>query len=157
ERVAQERVVFDDAVVHDRDDAGLVRVRVLVGGAAVRGPAGVADADAPDGRLLAQQVLEVGQLAAAAHHSRDRQPLLRRVEHGHARGVVAAVLEAAQPFDQDRRALALTNVANDSAHARRSPSKDALYGSRYFRRPPLAGQGGARGDERLDGGAVRAI
>src|SRR5205823_60131 len=36
-------------------------------------------------------------------------------------------------------------------------SKDALYGSRYFRRPSLGGQGGGFGDERLDGRAVGAV
>ena len=40
------QVVLDDAVVHDDDAAGAVamRMRILFGGAAVRGPAGVADA-----------------------------------------------------------------------------------------------------------------
>ena len=46
ELLLQGEVVFDDAVVHDDDLAGAVAmgVRVLFGGAAVGGPAGVTDA-----------------------------------------------------------------------------------------------------------------
>ena len=47
--------VFDDAVVDDRDDpvAAQMRMGVQIRGGAVRGPAGVADADVPEGgRLL---------------------------------------------------------------------------------------------------------
>jgi hypothetical protein len=41
-------VIFDDAVVDDGDFAGLVEVRmgIFIGGRAVGGPAGVADAEA---------------------------------------------------------------------------------------------------------------
>ena len=51
--VAQARVVLDDAVVDDGDLAGgvAVRVRVAVGGAAVGGPAGVAQAGGAGQRL----------------------------------------------------------------------------------------------------------
>jgi hypothetical protein len=42
---AQREVVLDDAVVDHRDRADLVRMAVLVGGSAMRGPPGVADAD----------------------------------------------------------------------------------------------------------------
>ncbi len=114
---AQLGEVLDDPVVDDGDLAVLadVRVRVGVGGAAVGGPARVADAD---GRLRqrvgAEQRLEVGELAR----------LLARVEaplghHGDARGVVAAVLEAPQPVDHDRQRLLLADVPHDSAHAPR--------------------------------------
>ena len=49
----QLEVVLDDAVVHDDDAAGAVavRMRVFLGGAAVRGPARVADAVEPVDRL----------------------------------------------------------------------------------------------------------
>ena len=66
--VLQLEVVLDDAVVDDDDAAGAVavRVRVLLGGPAVRGPAGVADAvDAVD-RLDPDRVFEVRQLAGRA-------------------------------------------------------------------------------------------
>ena len=46
-------IVFDDAVVHDDDFAGAIAMRmgIFFGGAAVRGPAGVADAVVPSSGL----------------------------------------------------------------------------------------------------------
>ncbi len=61
-------VVFDDAVVHDDEGAGAVAVGVgvLFGGAAVGGPAGVADAvGAVDGRFC-DDGFEVAELAGGA-------------------------------------------------------------------------------------------
>ena len=59
--VLQLEIVLDDAVVDDDDAAGAVavRVRVLLGRPAVRGPARVADAVEPVDRLGADGVLEV--------------------------------------------------------------------------------------------------
>ena len=53
--------VFDDAVVDDDDVAGAIAVRmgVLFGGTAVRGPAGMADAVVAVDRIEAQNVFEV--------------------------------------------------------------------------------------------------
>ena len=68
EVVLKGEVVFDDTVVDDDERAGAVavRVRVLLGGAAVRGPAGVADAvGAVDGVTL-QDGVEVAELAGGA-------------------------------------------------------------------------------------------
>ena len=54
ERRPQLEVVLDDAVVDDDDLAGAMRMRVLLGGTAVRRPAGVADADGAADRRLTQ-------------------------------------------------------------------------------------------------------
>ena len=109
----QLEVVLDDAVVDDDDAAGAVAVRVgvLLGGPAVRGPAGVADAvQAVDG-LDANRVLEVRQLAG---RPAQRDPF--RADERHAGGVVAAVFHSAQSVQQDGHDGLRTDVSDDSAH-----------------------------------------
>ena len=61
-------VVLDDAVVHDDDLAGAIAMRmgVFFGGAAVGGPAGVADAVGAVERLQADGFFQVAQLAFGA-------------------------------------------------------------------------------------------
>ncbi len=61
-------VVFDDAVVDDDEGAGAVAVGVgvLFGGAAVGGPAGVADAVGALERVVAEDGFKVGELAGGA-------------------------------------------------------------------------------------------
>ena len=61
-------VVFDDAVVDDDDAAGAVAMGmgVLFGGAAVGGPAGVADAEGAVERMLAQDFFEIAEFAGGA-------------------------------------------------------------------------------------------
>ena len=61
-------VVFDDAVVDDDDASGAIAVGVgvLFGGAAVGGPAGVADAVGAVERVLAQDFFYVLELAGGA-------------------------------------------------------------------------------------------
>ena len=68
ELVLQLEIIFDDAVVDDDDFAGAVavRVRVFFGGAAVRGPAGVADAVDAVERSDADGFFEILQLAGGA-------------------------------------------------------------------------------------------
>ena len=64
----QFEIVLDDAVVDDHDFAGAVavRVRIFFGGAAVRGPAGVADSvGAFNGRFL-NDFFQVAQLTRGA-------------------------------------------------------------------------------------------
>ena len=67
-------VVFDDAVVDDDDAAGAVAVGmgVLFGGAAVGGPARVADAEGAIERMLAEDFFEIAQLARGAADLRER-------------------------------------------------------------------------------------
>ncbi len=65
ELALQLKIVLNNAVVHDDDAARAVAVRVGVffGGAAVGGPAGVADAKGAIERMLAQHLFEIVQLA----------------------------------------------------------------------------------------------
>jgi hypothetical protein len=64
----QVEIVFDDAVVDDDDAAGAVAMGmgVFFGGAAVGGPAGVADAEGAVEGMLAEDLFEVDELAGGA-------------------------------------------------------------------------------------------
>ena len=87
-------VIFDDAVVDDDDAAGAVAmgVGVLFGGAAVRGPARVADAEGALERMLAQNFFKVGQLAggAAELERGAARGCRRRCPPSHSRGIRGA-------------------------------------------------------------------
>ena len=58
ELLAQLAEILDDAVVHDRDVFGRVRMGVALGRLAVGGPAGVADADIAGQRLFGEPHLQ---------------------------------------------------------------------------------------------------
>ena len=110
----QLEVVLDDAVVNDHDAAGAVamRVRVLFGGPAVRGPAGVAEAvERRSSGVVGNDVLEIGELAGAAPQS-----MRRAVDDRHARGVVAAIFEPPQSLDEDGDDGLVADVSDDAAH-----------------------------------------
>ena len=127
---AQLVVVLDDPVVHQADPAGRgdarglagigdrgprpvreVRMGVVHHRRAVRRPAGVGDA----GAALQMVGLDVGrQLGHPRGAARPAQ--LAVLVQGDAAGVVAAVLEAAQAFDQDRDDVARADGSDDSAH-----------------------------------------
>jgi len=94
EACAEVAVVFDDAVVDDDEAACAVGVRVGVGvaGAAVSGPARVADALAPVRPALLEDRRQRGELALALADG-DTAAVL---ENGDADAVVAAVLKAAE-------------------------------------------------------------
>ena len=108
-------VILDDAVMHQRQLAGLVEVGmgVFIGHAAVGGPAGVADADGAPRRVLED---EAGQV-------RDPPHALARVDRAvmegrHAGRVITAVLEPPQPVQQDGRRFRLADIADNAAHRR---------------------------------------
>ena len=120
---AQLFMVFDDAVVHQRDAAlgviaclrerphAEVRMGVVNGGCAVCGPARVRDAGA------AVQVFGL-RLAGQIGHARDaahpRQPAPGM--HGHAAGVVPPVFQPLQALYQQAHDVARRNRAYDAAH-----------------------------------------
>src|SRR5580658_10232260 len=100
--------------MHDRDLAGLIQVRmgILVGGWAVRGPSGVPDACGTGRRVRAQ---ENGQPFV------DASLFLANVElgaaqYGKPRAVIAAILKAAQSLHQNRAGVFFSDVSNDAAH-----------------------------------------
>ncbi len=115
EHFLQLQVVFDDAVVDDDKLPGAVPVgmRVLFRGAAVRGPACVADAvRAGDGRLL-DDLFEVAQFArgAADFH------LAGAIDHGNAGRIVAAVFQAAEAINDQGNDFLGADITDNPAHA----------------------------------------
>ena len=103
--------VLDDAVVHDRDLAVHVRMRVALGRAAVRRPARVADAGVPGERLGEQPAFEVAQLALGAAALE-----MAVLDGGDAGRVVAAIFEPAQRVDEVGRDGLLPDDSDDAAH-----------------------------------------
>ena len=107
-------VVFNDAVVDKGNVAavGEMRMRVALGGNAVRCPARV-----PHGRCrhgdgaVGQFVFQRGQLSRRA---RDVQFAALGV--GNARGIIAAVLQTAQAFDDNRNSRTVSGITDNAAH-----------------------------------------
>ena len=93
--------VLDDAVVHQRDPAvaAEVRVGVDVVGRAVGGPAGVPDAGGGAGQRRARRSPSRGWRACRRACRPAR--CVPSVDQRDAGGVVAAVLQPAQPLDHD--------------------------------------------------------
>ena len=114
--VAQRRVVFDNAVVDDGKFAvgGHMRVRVRVGGRAVRRPAGVADAGS------------AGQQRAVLCFLRKRVDMAGRLDHmqravllhGDAGAVIPAVFQLAQPVQKQRSRRLRAGKSYNSTHKR---------------------------------------
>ena len=99
--------------MHHGNLAGLVevRMRVDVAGQAVRGPAGVADAERPADRFgleRLRQSLDTPDLFAQVEHAvrQDADP----------RGVVTAIFQPAQALDQQRGCFFFANVSNNATH-----------------------------------------
>src|SRR5207245_5704395 len=107
-------VILDDAVVDDDERAAAVAVRVsvLLGGAAVGGPAGVPDAERPLEAREAQGFLQVAELACAPHDLESAA-----VHDRYAGGIIAAVFEAAEAVQEDRADLLVSDVPDDPAHS----------------------------------------
>ena len=105
--------VLDDPVVDDEDAPAAVGVRVSVDvrRAAVGRPAGVPDAEMPVRHVLVQPGDQVVDLGLGLGDARARP-----FEDGHACRVIPAVLEALEAVHEDRRGLAVTEVADDPAH-----------------------------------------
>jgi hypothetical protein len=142
---AQGAEVLDDAVVHHGDGAGAVGMGVAVGRRAVGGPAGVADAAVAADRVADEEVGERDQLAGGAAAVE-----MALVHGGDAGAVVAAVFEALQRLEDQRRDLVAAEDADDAAHlselpfARPSPPSAARAASARGPASPPAGRGRRR-------------
>ncbi len=111
--VAQRLVVLDNAVVDQRDFGGGVRVRVLAGRCAMRGPAGVRDTDSARCRIAFQHLFQIEQFAGrtAAHQ-------FITGNRADARAVIATILHAPQPLDKLLRHIVPADNSDYSAHGR---------------------------------------
>jgi hypothetical protein len=108
-------VVFDDAVVDEDHAVGTMGMGVGFGGAAVGGPAGVADAAAAGDRSFLQDLFQIPQLPLGAA---DLDPAV--AQGGDPSRIIAAVFQAPKPFDDDAVRRLGSGVADDSAHGRKS-------------------------------------
>ncbi len=107
----QDRIIFDDAVVHHHHRTGAVRMRVLLRRTAMGRPPHMAHAHDARERLPRQDRLEVLQFA-------DGAPYLQAValDQGDAGGVISPVLELLEALDQDGDRVFLADIADDAAH-----------------------------------------
>ena len=103
ELVLQRQIVFDDAVVHHHDVALAIAVRVgvLFGGAAVRGPARVADAERAIHRVRLDDVFEVAQFALGAA---DGELTVVAID-GESGRIVTAIFQTLQALQNDGNGL----------------------------------------------------
>ena len=116
----QSFMVFDDAVVHDRNSIERdVRMGISRRRHAVCGPARMRDSHMTRNGCRLQRILEDFHLANGA----QTLELVVGGQNREARGIVAAVLETAQPFHEDGHCIALRNYSDDSAHERWLPRK----------------------------------
>ena len=113
EAVPEGGVVLDDAVVDQGDLAGLVQVGmgVDVAGQAMRGPAGVADAERPGDRVRLERLRQALDTADPFAHVQRAAANVQMPG-----GVVAAIFQPAQALDEQRRRLFLANVSNYATH-----------------------------------------
>ena len=108
---AQRTEILDDPVVHQRDFAGGVGVGVVGGGRAVRGPAGVRDADGAWRGMARQFDHQIVKLALGA--TADQ---FTRFDGADPRAVVSTIFHAAQAVDQPVCHLILADDPDNSAH-----------------------------------------
>ncbi len=111
---AQFVMVFDDAVVDQGDAlARKVRMGVVRGRRAVRGPARVGDAGKAGQAGFLDLAFQFGHARGAA------RTLQRAIDmQRHAAGIVAAVFEALEALQEDGRDIALRYCADDAAHGK---------------------------------------
>ena len=105
----------------NKRDAELVidmRVSIKLSHAAVSGPARVAEADrARDAAHIFKFVFEIGDAADGL----DDLKLAAAVDGGNTGGVIAAILEAFEAFNEDFLGLFTSDVGDNSTHKRGSP------------------------------------
>ena len=111
-------IVLDDAVVDDHDLSGAVAVgmRIFFGGASVGGPARVANAVGAVERLQADDFFQIAQLAFGATNLQS----VAIASHRDSGGIIAAIFQPPQSFDDDRNDTLLADVADNAAHGKTS-------------------------------------
>ena len=112
QRFAQLAKILDDAVVNHRHPGAGMRMRVGLGGLAMRGPPGVADAGVSRQWRGRQQRVEVDQLA--------RRPAPRQVallQRRNACRIITAIFQPFQRLHDLARHRLPSQDANNSTHA----------------------------------------
>src|SRR5262249_16722851 len=105
--------ILDDAIVHDGNFFGGVRMGIVLAGTAMGRPAGVADPDPAGERLGGQPGIRmlVRRLGA-------RWGEVAVFERRNNRRMVAAIFEALERIDQMRRRRLTADDSDNAAHAR---------------------------------------
>src|SRR5262245_45625155 len=109
--LAQLAKILDDAVMHDRNNIGGVRMGIVFGRPAVRCPASMTDADIAPERLAIEPRFERAQLPFRATTAEYAV-----VERGNAGRVIASVFEALEGVDQLLRNWFRSQNSDYSAH-----------------------------------------
>ena len=113
-------VVLDNAVMYDcyLALAAQMRMRVAVGRLAVGGPAGVTDTASTVhiAAFLLDLLLKVGDAAACLDNA---QAILG--EGSYTGGVIAAVFQAVQALNENRKRVLVSGESNDSTHKYNTP------------------------------------
>jgi hypothetical protein len=91
-----------------------VRVSVLFRGPPVSGPASVAYAVGAVQRLKPYRFLKIAQLSFGAANLQ----MITFVHDGDARRIIAAIFELAEPVNDDRHDLLVSNITDNSTHGR---------------------------------------
>jgi len=115
--ILQLAIILDDAVMHDRNVVGHVRMGVRLGGLAVGRPAGMPYTDLAQQRRRFQPRLEIAQLAFGAP-----PPKLAMLHGGDAGGIVAAIFQPLQRIDELASDRPFAENANNAAHQPNSES-----------------------------------
>ncbi len=121
-------VIFDDAVVNDRDPArGIgMGMRVDVRRLAVRGPAGVPYAGGAGKRGVVKLAFKVAQPADALPDVQTS--VFKRGDPG---GIVTAVFETLEPLDQHGHRVPTSHISNNATH-QKEPPITFLRGGRMY-------------------------
>src|ERR1700678_1280941 len=97
-RRAQGIVIFNDAVVHDRETVfGCMRMRITLARDAVCGPAGMGDTDRSMARRAVERFLECANLADGSKACQ----MTGTVDHGDTCRIITSIFEPPQPLHED--------------------------------------------------------
>ena len=107
-------IVFDDAIVHERNAARRqVGMRIAFAGFAVGSPARMRDADAPLEGPLRHGLIQLGHFAGGLDAVDVVGP---GIQQRHPGRIIAAIFQPSQTFQQNSRHVTLRNRANYSTH-----------------------------------------
>ncbi len=114
ELIFQRLVIFDHAIVHERDLAAGVemRMRILIVDLAVRGPTSVADSELTRRAGLPSEAGRGRRYDRRISASAICSPLIMAMPGG----IVAAVFEATQTIEEDGSRFRTAYVTDNSAH-----------------------------------------
>ena len=129
---AQLAEILDDAVMHECDARGRMRMGIAFGRRAMRRPARVADAGAPRQRMLRERLGKLAQFSR-------RAAALDMAVHQRcdACGIIAAIFQPPQRLQNDRGRVVLACNADNSAHLFLLAALSARLAGTEFLRPAV--------------------